>query len=207
MAKYPRSGSQNCSLNCCFSRTERSRYIDGDVDFTGVIGQPGEPNRRYRRRPELSQRRNRGLGHCARGDSSPGGVRRGDQAPAPIRQRARMEYHSGEPYPQAAFQRRSKVNASAVSRSDGPCNACSTRTEPITGAGADGTAPQRREEVLHYRIREQPLPMFGQKSENTARSQQLPGQCLHIQIPALRVLPSSDRGRPSGNVTAATAET
>ncbi len=30
--------------------------------------------------------------------------------------------------------------------------------------------------------------MFGQKSEDTARSQQLTGQRLHIQMPALRVL-------------------
>lgn len=32
--------------------------------------------------------------------------------------------------------------------------------------------------------------MFGQKREDAARSQQLPGQRLNIQIPALRVLAS-----------------
>lgn len=45
---------------------------------------------------------------------------------------------SVSPYPHAAFQRRSKVKASAVSRSERPCNACSTSTEPMTGAGTEG---------------------------------------------------------------------
>ena len=45
---------------------------------------------------------------------------------------------SFSPYPHAAFHRRSYVSASAVSRSESPCSACSTRTEPITGAGTDG---------------------------------------------------------------------
>jgi hypothetical protein len=45
---------------------------------------------------------------------------------------------SVNPYPHAAFQRRSYVNASAVSRSERPCNACNTSTDPMTGAGTDG---------------------------------------------------------------------
>ena len=34
--------------------------------------------------------------------------------------------------------------------------------------------------------------MRGQKSEDTARSQQLPGQRLHIQIPTLSILTTLD---------------
>src|SRR5665647_1811225 len=40
--------------------------------------------------------------------------------------------------PHAAFHRRSKVTASAVCRSDKPCNACNTITEAITSARIDG---------------------------------------------------------------------
>src|SRR4051794_1825255 len=40
--------------------------------------------------------------------------------------------------PHAAFQRRSNVTASAASRSDSPCSACSTSTVATTSAGTDG---------------------------------------------------------------------
>jgi len=40
--------------------------------------------------------------------------------------------------PHAAFHRRSNVTASAASRSDSPCSACSTSTDATTGAGTLG---------------------------------------------------------------------
>ncbi len=40
--------------------------------------------------------------------------------------------------PHAAFQRRSNVTASAVSRSERLCSVCSTSTDAITSAGIDG---------------------------------------------------------------------
>jgi hypothetical protein len=100
---------------------------------------------------------------------------------------------SVSPYRHAAFHRRSNVKASAVSRSESPCKACSTSTEPITERRNRRPAPPRREEVLHHGIRKQPPPMCGQKSEDTARGQQLTGQRLHIQKPALGVLTSLHR--------------
>lgn len=97
---------------------------------------------------------------------------------------------SVSPCPHAAFQRRSYVNASAVSRSESPCNACNTSTGPITGAGTDGR-PRRdgkRSSIIESGNRRPRC--LARKAEGAARSQQLSGQRLHIQIPALRVLAS-----------------
>ena len=72
-----------------------------------------------------------GLHHAGR-------ILRGRQPPSPIRQHARMERGIGQPVAARCLPARSKVKASAVSRSDKPCKACRTSADPITGAGTEG---------------------------------------------------------------------
>ena len=70
--------------------------------------------------------------------------------------------------PHAAFYRRSNVTASAVCRSDKPCNACSTITEAITSAGIDGRPrpePNRSADASSGDNR-QPLTVLGQEREH-----------------------------------------
>lgn len=103
--------------------------------------------------------------------------------------------------PHAAFHRRSNVTASAASRSESPCNACSTSTvATTTPERSDGHA--RHEQISEHHIREQLLPLPGQKSEHAARRQQMPRNRLNIhQIPLwpIRSLHTPDPPGPLHN--------
>ena len=83
--------------------------------------------------------------------------------------------------PHAAFHRRSKVTASAASRSDRPCSVCNTITDAITSGGTDGRPRPDGNRSSNIDIGEQPAPMLSQKGEHTARRQQMPRHRLHIQ--------------------------
>ncbi|CCQ46225.1 hypothetical protein ARTSIC4J27_2185 [Pseudarthrobacter siccitolerans] len=117
-------------------------------------------------------------------------ILRAGQPPSPVRQRARMERGISQPVPARCLP----------AQIEGQCLRGFPVREALQGLQhqhrADHRrrnrrpAPARRKQILHHRIREQPPPVPGQKSEDTARSQQLTGQRLHIQIPALRILAS-----------------
>ena len=120
----------------------------------------------------------------------PVGTFAGGQALAPIRERGGMERGLGEPEtagrlpPQVKGQslRRPAVRQALQDLEDQ--DRADHRSRNRRPAAA------HREQVFHHRVRKQPLPVLGQKREGTARSQQLPGQCLHIQQPALGLLKS-----------------
>jgi len=70
-----------------------------------------------------------------------------------------------------------RLRVGRLSRSESPFRACSTSTEPFTGAGTQGRphpALPRTEHVLHHRIREQPAPVSGQERENAAKGPTTP---------------------------------
>jgi hypothetical protein len=92
--------------------------------------------------------------------------------------------------PHAAFHRRSNVTASAASRSDSPCNVCSTSTEATTSGAIEGRPRPEGNKSSNIARREQPVPTLSQQREHTAHRQQMPRHRLHIQQIPLILRPS-----------------
>jgi len=86
-----------------------------------------------------------------------------------------------------ASHRKSKVTASAVSRSEWLRNVCKTITDAIAPPEwAD--APTRPEQVLERVTGEQLIPMIGEQLEHRTRQEHMRGQRFDIQKLTLTIM-------------------